>query len=48
MVNIQKINVNNNATNYPIQAVPIDMLPKNEKHLTEDQLYKTIKYKKFV
>ena len=45
MVNTQKINVNNNASNYPIRAVPIDMLPKNEKHLTEDRLQKTIKYK---
>ena len=42
MVNTQKINVNNNASNYPIRAVPIDMLPKNEKHLTEDWLHKTI------
>ena len=45
MDNTQKINVNNNSSNYPIYIVPVDLLSKNEKHLTEGWLHKTIKYK---
>ena len=40
-----KINVNNNSSNHTSRVVPIDLLPVNEKHLTEDRLKKTIKYK---
>ena len=45
MDNAQNININNNSSKFPIRAVPIDLLPKNEKHLTEEWLHKTIKYK---
>ena len=40
-----KIHVNNNSSNHTSRVVPIDLLPVNEKHLTEDRLKKTIKYK---
>ena len=35
-----KINVNNNSSNHTSRVVPIDLLPVNEKHLTEDRLKK--------
>ena len=45
MDNDQNININNNSSKFLIRAVPLDLLPKNEKHLTEGWLHKTIKYK---
>ena len=37
-----KINVNNNSSNHTSRVVPIDLLPVNEKHLTEDRLKKQL------
>ena len=45
MSNTTKININNNSSNHDSRLVPIDMLPVNEKHLYDDRLKKTIKYK---
>ena len=45
MNNSEKININNNSSTNASRLVPIDLLPVNEKHLNEDRLKKTIKYK---